>query len=247
LKTFFNKLFYSDLPKEPLGHNVLSHQFDNFKEVWNNSGQRKSTAIGIERIFKLFLILVQFATPSIYFRAYFGSRGKLQKHVGVELYVLFKLISAVLILYFKLFEHWYFLLWVIVMIAESIFYTANLIINEDVLAKPHSYKRNIILVIVDYIQLNFDFASIYLTFHALKKVAQTSQGSVDTIVNTPLEAAYFSFVTSFTVGYGDITTVGDTGKYIAIVQILVFLLLGILVINFYSSQVASRRTEYRSP
>jgi hypothetical protein len=248
MKQFLNKLIFSNLPKEPLGHNVLYNQWNNLKDIWNNTGKAKSDAIGTERILKLFLIFIQFLTPSIYFRAFFGSFGKLQKHIGVEFYVFFKLLTAFLILYFRLYEHWnfvfgmsFFLLWAIIMIAESIFYTANLIINDNVLANPHSYKRNIILVIVDYIQLNFDFASIYLACSALKKVVTIDNSSFDKIIVEPLEAVYFSFITSFTIGYGDITPAGDIGKYLAIFQILIFLLLGILVINFYSSQIASNK------
>jgi hypothetical protein len=250
MKQFFNKLIFSDLQKEPLGHSVLYNQWSNLKDIWNNAGKAKSNAIGIERVLKLFLISIQFLTPSIYCRAFFGSFGKLQKHIGVEFYVFFKLFYAFIILNFKLYEYWhvifgmsFFLFLAIIMIAESIFYTANLIINGDVLANPHSYKRNIILVIVDYIQLNFDFASIYLAMGALKKVVSINNSSIDKIITKPLEAVYFSFITSFTIGYGDITPAGNIGKYLVIFQILIFLLLGILVINFYSSQIATNKNK----
>jgi hypothetical protein len=236
MRSFIRKLLLSDLADESLNHNVLYNQWKNLLDIWDNRGNSKSNAIGIERIVKLLLIFSQFITPSIYFRAFFGSFGKLKKHLGVELYVVSKLfISFYIVNYCNVSSDKLILCWCIIMIAETVLYSANLVINQDTFSAPHSYKRNILLVLVDYMQLNFDFASLYLGFHAIKKIVD----SRDVIVTQPIDTIYFSFISSLTIGYGDIVPANLAGKRIVICQILTFLVIGILVINFYSAQVAA--------
>ncbi|MCK9209580.1 MAG: potassium channel family protein [Ignavibacteriaceae bacterium] len=239
----------SSYSNEPLGHKVLSHQIQNLKDVWNNTGDAKSKAIGTERLLKMFLIIVQFITPSIYIRAFFGRYGNLAKNLGIELYVIFKLLCAFCILFFGLYNNlkiiWgysFFMCWAFFMILETVLYSANLIINNNVFTNPISYKRNLIFVILDYIELNLDFATVYLSLKALKKIVSNN----DVLITKPLDSLYFSFISSLTIGYGDITPLNDTGKYLIIFQVLVFLLLGALVINFYSAQIASEKEGRKS-
>ena len=101
--SFFKKLLYAGQTNSELDHRVISHQWKNVKDVWNNINNQYD-AIGIERILKLILILIQFITPGLYIRALFGRKGKLSKHIGVEVYVIIKLISAIFILKYQLFN-----------------------------------------------------------------------------------------------------------------------------------------------
>ena len=241
--SFIKKLFYAGLDNSKLDHRVISHQWENVTDVWNNTDNRFN-AIGIERIFKLILILTQFITPGLYIRALFGAKGKLSKHIGVELHVIFKLISAFLILKYQLFSvifwgYHVFLFWVWWMIFETVFYTANLVFCNDVFASPHSYKRNIILIFVDYIQLTFDYASIYLYYSVLK----TTIDGCDVIITRSLDAAYFSFISSLTIGYGDIVPANDLGKKLVIGHIMIFLVFGVLFINFYTSRIEENKKD----
>jgi hypothetical protein len=249
-KNLFHKIFFSDLDHKPLNHKdgngVLCHQWQNVKDIWNNKLEVRSEAITIERWIKILLVLFQFIFPGIYIRALFGNKGGvLWKNFGVELQVVLKLIVAYLILH----NQWWLninwtilgynpiLLWCWWMILETICYTANLVFSDDVFAKPHSHKRNVILLIVDYVALNLDFATIYLITKSLKK----NVNNIDQVIDTPIDAEYFSFISSLTIGYGDITAGSVNGKRIVIIQVLTFLLFGVLFINFYTSRLGNNK------
>lgn len=230
------KLLYSNLKEEPLGHKVLCHQWQNAKDIWNNSFPEPSQALGIERILKIILVLSQFLFPSIYFRAIFGKRGKLSKHLGVELYVVLKFIISFIILLFQPYNNkigcGIMIFWSFYMIAETLFYTSNLLFSEDVFAKPHSDKRNLILIIIDYLALNVDFANLYLLLNYVK--------SNCLIINKPIDGLYFSFITSLTIGYGDLTPV-EQGRWLVVIHSFVMLLFGVLFLNFYLSRVSGNK------
>jgi hypothetical protein len=243
MANLLKKLIFSDLdPRERLKQNVLQQQWDNLLQVWNNKdqhGNEISVAIATERMVQLFLIAAQFLTPSIYVRAFFGRFGVLWKHLGVELYVFFKLFFSYIILKERLYltEHTLWghnivMLWCIWMIIEAILYISVLVFCSDMFAKPHSSKRNIIFILVDYITINFDFATIYILTKSIKSAAG--------IVYRPIEACYFSFVSSITIGYGDIVAANDTGKMVVMYHSVTFLILGVVFINFYISRIKER-------
>jgi hypothetical protein len=52
-----------------------------------------------------------------------------------------------------------------------------------------------------------------------------------------MQVVYFSFSTSATVGYGDITPVHQFGQYLVIAQIMIFLVFVGLFINFFAAKV----------
>lgn len=232
------KVLISDLCEQPLPHKVLRHQWKRLIDVWNNDIEPKSDAIGIERMLRLCLVGLQFIFPGIYVRAFFGRRGSLAKNLGIELYVVLKISLAIGILYFQPFVYfstvWYrnpISYLVLYMAVESLLYTATLVLCNDIFAAPRSYKRNIILLLCDYVEVILDFASLYLIGSALKYSGDLG------IVKDSLAAAYFSFVTSVTVGYGDIVVANSFGQKLVILQTIVFLLYGALFFNFYISRL----------
>ena len=242
ISQFAERLFFSDVINSSSETSVIKYQWNRFVALWNNDLEEKSNAIGIERFLKLFLVLIQYLFLGFYVRAIFNRWGDRGRSIGIELYVLFKITTAILILSFQPFDWgtgWslFFKLWVPYMITESVLYTAALIFCSDIFSKPRSYKRNLILLLFDYTEITVGFASLYLINNALIFTNQTEQITKQI---TSLDAAYFSFVTSVTVGYGDIAVATQTGKVLTILQILVFLLYGVLFLNFYATRIEER-------
>lgn len=240
INSFLKKLLISNLTEEPLDHKegVLRHQWNNALKIWNNQENGKSNSIGIERILKMILIISQFIFPGIYVRALFGRKGKLHKHLGVELQVILKLFIPIIILIFGIYNSTTTIFgikiinfWSMWMILETLFYTGNLVFSEEVFAKPHSNKRNLILIIIDYVTLNFDFAVLYL---ANKAIQQSVNGDFE-IISKAYDAIYFSFISSLTIGYGDIIPTHE-GRGLATFQSFSMLIFGVLFLNFYLSR-----------
>lgn len=243
MNEIIKKIFIADLKEEELGHKVLCHQWQNAKDIWNNQNDGKSNSIGVERVLKLILILSQFLFPGIYVRAFFGRYGKLHKNLGVELHVILKFLLSLIILCYGIYNSEALLLgihlikfWCYWMIFETLFYTANLVFSEEVFAKPHSNKRNLILIVIDYITLNLDFANLYL----IKKGIQQSVGNnTFEIINNAYDSVYFSFISSLTIGYGDVIPTHIV-RGIVIFQSITMLIFGVLFLNFYLSRTNNK-------
>ncbi|MBU2046060.1 MAG: potassium channel family protein, partial [Bacteroidetes bacterium] len=55
-------------------------------------------------------------------------------------------------------------------------------------------------------------------------------------IESAIDAIYFSFITSSTVGYGDIHPISDVGKILSIVQIFSSISFLVLFFNFFSGK-----------
>ncbi len=240
MKKIIKRLIFSNIEESHKEDQVISYQIKRLKQLWNNDLEETDSSIGIERILMLTLILIQLLFLGFYIRALFGKLGTLWKTIGVEIYVIFKLISAIVILKYQLFNFLLlpngksvFFYWIIYMIVETLIYTANLIFCDKVFSKPFSNKRNVILLFFDYIELVVDFASLYIINSSLQFANSHKQ------IVTSLDALYFSFVSSMTIGFGDIVVKNDFGKTIVILQSVVFLVFVVLFINFYTSKITT--------
>ncbi|MGB7207207.1 MAG: hypothetical protein WBD27_00970 [Pyrinomonadaceae bacterium] len=152
------KFLFSNDTSTMAKESVFCYQWEKLFSLWNNDPSIGSKAMGIERAIKLFLVIIQFAFPGFWWRFLFNLIGPRARTLGIELYVLLKLGSAICILHYQLFNNdsfWgtFFTYWIPYTIIESVLYTAALIFCEDIFPKPKSYNRNLILLLFDYTEI----------------------------------------------------------------------------------------------
>lgn len=204
-------------------HSSLKYQRKNLRKVWDNEQHNDA---GIEKLLRLFLVAIQFIFPGIYIRHAFGKNGIVFKDIAVETYVIFKTILPFVFLVTGFYTSVYAILITAYLLAETILYVTTLIFVTDIFSKPKSYRRSVLLLFFNYLEIAFDFAVIYGGLQLLNKEAKSI-----------IDFIYFSFVTSATIGYGDIYPASDLGKIMVSLHSVIFLIFIVLFLNFFSSKV----------
>ena len=224
-KLFFGKREYN----RPIAHSAYSAYRINLKRIWNNE---KHHDIGFEKILRLFLVSVQIIYPGIHIRNLFWRLGTVKRNVAVEFFVLFKTLLPVFFLVSGLYKHMLAVIISSYLLTETICYVSSLIFVSDMFVKPRSYRRNILMLFLNYMEISFCFAVIYAAFHLLG--------------DKPLFAMdyiYFSIVTSTTIGYGDMHPVNHLGQLMVCIQAVMVVAFILLFLNFFGSKVETLSTE----
>ena len=218
-KLFFGKPEYN----KPINHSAYLAYRVNLKRIWNNE---KHHDIGFEKILRLFLVSVQIFFPGIHLRNIFGKYGVVKRNVAVEVYVLLKTVLPVFFLVSGLYKHKFAVLISSYLLLETIFYVTSLIFVSDMFVKPRSYRRNILMLFFNYMEISLCFAVIYAGLHLL---GDKPMGIMDYI--------YFSIVTSTTIGYGDMHPVTHQGQLMVCIQAIMVVAFIVLFLNFFGSKV----------
>lgn len=207
---------------------AIWHQYTHLKGVWTN---KHYTDFGLERLIRLFLAVSLFLYPGLYIKAFFSRFGLIIRKLAVEVYVVFKLILPIIFFKFHLTRY----LWAPIvsgyMLSETIVYLAALIYLSNEFAKPISYRRSLTALFINYIEICLDFAVIYSYCN------YNIPGFFEHKLANGMQIIYFSFSTSATVGYGDITPIHEFGQWLVISQIIIFLVFVGLFINFFAAKV----------
>jgi hypothetical protein len=92
---------------------------------------------------------------------------------------------------------------------------------------------------INYLEIVFNFSTIYAFNKAIKYAVEGHAGSP----LHPVDYIYFSSVTGGTIGYGDIVPVGSTGHLIVIFQIFTFLILISIFLSYNLSVFVNKAGE----
>ena len=206
--------------------NPLIKRVQNIKSIWNNDHQDDN---GIEKIVRLILSFSQLLFPGIYIKYFANKKGIEYQDLALDLYVLLKVAFPLVILI----NHWqnnYVIVAIMIyVLLETVFYIPTLIFASDLFSKPRSYKRSMLLLFLNYMEVVFAFAVLY---------------SIGNVMNKPFlhwfEPVYFSLVTSSSIGYGDYYPVKLMGKVLVSFQSIFFLTFVILFLNFFTIKVKAK-------
>lgn len=207
-------------------NHALAKQRKIFHDVWNNVHNPDT---GIEKILRLFLIMTHFCFPGIYIRDFFGRLGYGYKNLAIEAYVLFKVLLPLFLLSSGLYQNVFCVGVVIYFLSETLFYVASQIFVSDLHRDSHSYRRTLLLLLLNYAEIVFDFAVIYGGFRLITNN-----------VHSVADFVYFSFITSATIGYGDLYPTTTLAKLVVIIHSMIFMVFVVLFLNFFSAKVATK-------
>lgn len=205
-----------DVPRE----SVVDKRWQNIRAIWNNEFDEDA---GIEKLVRLILAASQFLFPGMYIKHLFWRKGPVYQELAIELFVLVKTLFPLVVLRYGLFAKPWVLAGVGYLMVETIMYIPTLIFASDAFANPRSYRRSQILIFFNYLEVVFSFAVIHAAGHYMNQPF--------THWSDPI---YFSFMTTSTIGFGDLFPVSPWGKAVVCLQSLFYLSYIVLFINFFS-------------
>jgi hypothetical protein len=224
MKFFLKKLILGSRPStRPVS--AIAARIKTIKAIWNNLHDND---MGIEKMFRLFLAASPFFFPGMYIKELVGKKGQTYQDLSVDILVVLKVAFPILILANGLQNNTILFGVLIWFMIETVLYVPTLIFASDSLSRPRSYRRSMLLLFFNYLEIIFDFAVIYASGN---------------FFNKPFDAwfdpIYFSFITSASIGYGDFYPVTPVGKLIVSCHSVVFLIFVVVFLNFFSSKMES--------
>jgi hypothetical protein len=207
-------------------YNPIQKRIQNIKSIWDNDHEDDN---GIEKIFRLLLSSSQLLFPGIYIKYFSRKKGIEYQDLAIDIYILIKVAFPITILIYQ----WYTIDWVVIVMMylflETIFYIPTLIFASDLFSRPRSYRRSMLLLFFNYLEIVLAYAVFYCCGNYLNKPFEHW-----------FDAVYFSIITSSSIGYGDFHPVLPMGKFLVSTQALLFLFFIVLFLNFFSTKVKSR-------
>ena len=227
MKQILKKLLIGNGTKfETSSQNPIQKSIYNIKAIWNNDHQDDN---GIEKIIRLLLSSSQLLFPGIYIKFLANKKGPQYVDLSLDFYVLLKVLFPILILI----NHWqvynFVIYGMVYVLLETILYIPTLIFASDTFSKPRSYRRSMLLLFFNYLEIVFAYAVLYTCGNHLNEPFQHW-----------FDAVYFSIITSSSIGYGDYFPITTYGKFLVSSQALLFLFFVVLFLNFFSTKIKAK-------
>jgi len=208
---------------------------DKFATRVNTAGDK-----GISWLVSWMLYLILSVFPALYLRNF---SKKQQVPWLVELYVSLKMIFVFLVLAMSWYKHPVILLVIVLLLIETVLYNLFFILCSNLFEVPVSPKRLLILGFINYLEIVFSFACIYASMQAIVYATPN--------IPTPLtkvDYTFFSVAIGGVLGFGDYKIINETGKTLAVLQCMIFLMFFILFISYNLSLFTSKKEPFeRNP
>jgi hypothetical protein len=206
--------------------NPIQKSLLNIRAIWNNDHQDDN---GIEKIVRLFLSGSQLLFPGIYIKYLACKKGYEYQDLALDFYVVGKVIFPLLTLIYD-WQSSSFVVWILVyLLLETVLYIPTLIFASDSFSRPRSYKRSMLLLFFNYLEIVVSFGVLYTLGENMNKS-----------FSHWFDPIYFSMVSSSSIGFGDYYPVTTFGKVLVSLQAMFFLSFVVLFLNFFSTKVKSK-------
>ncbi len=206
--------------------NPIQKSLLNIRAIWNNDHQDDN---GIEKIVRLFLSGSQLLFPGIYIKYLACKKGYEYQDLALDFYVVGKVIFPLLTLIYD-WQSSSFVVWILVyLLLETVLYIPTLIFASDSFSRPRSYKRSMLLLFFNYLEIVVSFGVLYTLGENMNKS-----------FSHWFDPIYFSMVSFSSIGFGDYYPVTTFGKVLVSLQAMFFLSFVVLFLNFFSTKVKSK-------
>ncbi len=225
-QNILSKLLLGKVIKKEKSCNPLEKRILNIKAIWNNNHQDDN---GLEKLIRLFLSSSQLFFPGIYIKYFANKKGHHYQDLALDFYVLAKVIFPVIILKNNFQNSNVAIYLMVYLLLETVLYIPTLIFASDLFSRPRSYKRSMLLLFFNYLEVVFAFGVLY---------------SIGSQMNKPFiswfDPIYFSIITSNSIGYGDYYPITEYAKVLVSIQSMFFLSFVVLFLNFFSTKVKTK-------
>lgn len=207
-------------------YNPIQKRILNIQSIWNNDHQDDN---GIEKIVRLLLSSSQLLFPGIYIKYLASKIGHEYQDLAMDIYILLKVAFPVIVLSNYLQTNSMLVYIMVYVLIETLFYIPTLIFASDLFTRPRSYKRSMLLLFFNYLEIVASFGVLYTLGNNMNKPFEHWFDSI-----------YFSLVSSNSIGFGDYYPITTYGKVLVSIQALFFLSFVILFLNFFSTKVKGK-------
>lgn len=230
---FFTKLIMGTNRPESKPRSVYLKETIAFKQIWNNKSYND---FGLERMLRLELILSSFIMPGTLIRQLCGRKQLLIRKVVIEGYSLFKIGWYYFLFEADLTTSTTALVISLVLTIDTVHFMFSKIFLNDIHKQPISFKRTLLMTLINIMEVILCFGFIYSYIDDTNPVASQMVFSSGHHLSD-LQTVYFSFVTSATIGYGDIAPVAPILVKLVLVQIMLSLFFLVIVITTITNRL----------
>jgi hypothetical protein len=237
-------------PKCPVKRqcDMVNHIWLNRRKVSENEYEENHD-FGLERIIRLLIAILLFLSIGLYVRCItykYISRKKYAVSFAAGLYALCKMLLPFLLLLFEWTNCCVALLCGYMIIDTMVYLAKQLFISDNPIDNPISSERSLILLLINYIQIALSYAVVYyyyshnyMGFFNKEMFDYKNQIHAPRILNK-IQSIYFSFVTSATVGYGDIVPESSRAQGLVISQIICSFIFVVMFFSYFVSKVKGK-------
>ncbi|TBX64820.1 two pore domain potassium channel family protein [Flavobacterium silvisoli] len=229
MKQFLKKLLLGKITsRDRTKFNItpIQKRIANIRAIWNNDHQDDN---GIEKIVRLLLSISQLLFPGLYIKQLAHKIGYEYRDLSMDIYVLLKVAFPLLILVNDWQTNKILIALMVYVLFETILYIPTLIFASDMLSRPRSYKRSMLLLFFNYIEIVFSFGVLY-----------TCGNNMNRPFENWYDPIYFSMVTSSSIGFGDFVPVTTYAKILVSFQALFFLSFVVLFLSFFTNKIKNK-------
>lgn len=138
--------------------NPIQKSILNIRAIWNNDHQDDN---GIEKMVRLFLSGSQLLFPGIYIKYLACKKGYEYQDLALDFYVIAKVVFPLLTLIYDWQTNDYIVWILIYLLLETVLYIPTLIFASDLFSRPRSYKRSMLLLFFNYLEIVVSFGVLY--------------------------------------------------------------------------------------